>query len=614
MPSPHTSHTFQDAPRPRTASTQSSTLPSSSSTHADGTDPFSDRRHSLGLMRKPLRSSPLAGPAVSESHAEPVPLRTLGRMLSFPNLRAPSKQTEAAKASTLTKRPSLIEIVKRPRRSNTLSSPAPPLPTSPLVSPPPATGERKGYRAKPPAPLRLHSAPTIPIIAVPPPSPRHHARARSRSYIDPCPSPITPTATDLSAFPLPPSNFPIALTTPSSRRPATFPTPPSSSAPSFSSLLGSDVRVDGDSSGSWLTSLGGDTPRFSRLGLAAPTVILPVSAKQAKRRSLRGQGGRRVSLTVPPLPSFGSVKAPINPPNGRQLHAAIGIGMVTTITPPRSSSLIHSFPPLYTPYSPSASSTNGSIDTPSLRSSRSPSLSSEGPTTPSAASFGLVVEDGMSLRNGSLDVSEPDLDHIDTDLLSAQVGLELALVSPRRFVFGESLDTTPPPPADTDSIYFVHPDDEEDNPISVAREARSPSSVPTLRVPLVSKPSPPPSILSVGKDTASIISDSKSSMWLSRPVHRKPYTKGDSFLWFGSGDSVAEDHESDTERDFCAATSRPVKTALPVLTRKASALLGVHTLEDNSCSSASPFPAIAAAVPENGFRRWLRSLNASRKI
>lgn len=110
------------------------------------------------------------------------------------------------------------------------------------------------------------------------------------------------------------------------------------------------------------------TPRFSRLSLAAPNVVLPISARENRRQSVRGEGGKRVSL----------------------VHVA-----------PRGSSLSHT----YAMYSAS---------TPSLRTrSRSDSLSSEGPATPSAASsvFGadnvvLVAddeyEDGVDLALMSL--------------------------------------------------------------------------------------------------------------------------------------------------------------------------------------------------------------------
>ncbi|KAJ6581984.1 hypothetical protein B0H19DRAFT_1331780 [Mycena capillaripes] len=243
--------------------------------------PALNRRHSLSLSRKPLRSSPLTGPVLSSVDDEN-PTTRFARVSSTPSL-----------------------------------------------------------------PSRVRFDP-------PPSSPRQHARARSRS---------SNMALSISSTNPRPPSFPGAVTAPSSNRvTSAVPVPPSRAASVYSTA----ASDSGHNEDNWLTSTPySSTPRFSRLGLAASNVVLPVSARESRRKSLRGEGGKRVSLVHP---------APVMSPRGSE--------------------------------SQSQADTASSASTPSLLSRLS--LSSEAPTTSStASSFGT---DSVELTEivGDLALMSPD--------------------------------------------------------------------------------------------------------------------------------------------------------------------------------------------------------------
>ncbi|KAJ7631379.1 hypothetical protein DFH06DRAFT_1439204 [Mycena polygramma] len=219
-------------------------------------------------MRKPVRSSPLAGPALLREGApegESLPSR-LFRVSSTPKLHS----------------------LRR------FDSTPPPLPLP--ASPPALNGlSRRASLERPPAfynfsPESATFAAQLPSppLTPPSPSPRRHARTRSRSSIV-APMPVF-CATS------PPPSFPHALTAPLS---------PSRCRTSAVPLIRANPAIASDSwndsEDNWLTSTPcSSTPRFSRLGMAAPNVVLPVPARAYQRPSLRGEGGRRVTL----LPSL----------------------------------------------------------------------------------------------------------------------------------------------------------------------------------------------------------------------------------------------------------------------------------------------------------------------
>ncbi|KAJ7022088.1 hypothetical protein C8F04DRAFT_1138964 [Mycena alexandri] len=330
------------------------------------------RRHSLILTRKPLRSSPLAGPALSSEgnpEEEAVAIRRIRRS-STPNLPSlvrpdppppiPPLPTSSA-SKRLSKRASFIELVKRPLGQKHAP---PPLP---LVPPP--------YATSPTSPSSAGSSIIRTPPSPPPPSPRRRSHVRSPSAM------IAPMSTpDVSStFSIPP-NFPRALTGPSSsRRTSTIPLPSANTSDPSDPIYGVTTSRSGLlSDENWLTAMPYETiPRFSRLSLAASNVVLPISARDARRKSMRGVGGKRISLAYP---------APV--------------------TPPRRSSLTQT--------------DMASSKAPSLLRSRSRSLSSEGPTTPSDSfvfdgdSVILAEDDDAPPQRAGMDLERPAPRDINT--------------------------------------------------------------------------------------------------------------------------------------------------------------------------------------------------------
>ncbi|KAF7370273.1 hypothetical protein MSAN_00658600 [Mycena sanguinolenta] len=199
-------------------------------------------------------------------------------------------------------------------------SPLPLFPTPPRVSVSKRLSRRKslleltklplGPKAHPPLPAPPSSAPLfgpsiihgpLPPLPRSAPSPSKHPHSRTHSQS------LGISMMDLPQFAAP--NFPRAHTAPSSgRRGPTLPQTPDASVPSHEPVV---RHYRNDSEDNWLTATPyGTTPRFSRLGLAAPGVVLPISARASRRKSLRGEGGKRISLGPP---------APVMPPRSSSL-------------------------------------------------------------------------------------------------------------------------------------------------------------------------------------------------------------------------------------------------------------------------------------------------------
>ncbi|KAF7309989.1 hypothetical protein MIND_00371700 [Mycena indigotica] len=583
------------------------------------------RRHSLGLMRKPVRSSPLARPSlcddvveVDEAAMAPFPSPT--RTASSPNLRSLTTQSDSTLKKNLSRRASIFDLVRRPRKSSALPAPKKNERVVGIKSEP-------GYKAKPPARLDLglaHSGMKLDLPLPPPLSPRRRSRARSRSEMTSANMPVIVKTPDLAAFPLPPPNYPVARTQASSNQRHSLSRSNSSSRTSLLSALGPD-RVDNDTGDSWLTSLpfgDPDTPRFSRLGLSASTVVLPVPAKAAKRKSLRGEGGKRISLAPPTE----DIKSQTPPPFSQQLHIITNgtMSIVSTAVPPRASSLQNS-----------PSGTIASVSTPSLRSSRSPSLSSDGPSTPDAVWSRSVV----GVETSGDDPTVVSRESLDLDLLSELVGREFAMRSPCPFILTQD--------AESDDGHGIRGmSSEKSKLVNENLATLTPAPAAHDR-----------STSGIVKDTASVNSNSRAStgnMWLSRPVsdtaslrHRRSSAnsqQGTSFLWFGSGDSTfgAESQEEEqpkdvalTVRDHARRRSRSLSTlALDpgldspgkrdtswVPRSKASKLLGMDEpfVPDAATPHYSKKSALQDAdIPEgktgsSSLRRLLRSIGLARK-
>ncbi|KAJ7181001.1 hypothetical protein C8R46DRAFT_596510 [Mycena filopes] len=360
--------------------------------------------------RKPLRSSPLAGPALSSSEGAPDDERAAirrVRRLSTPNLRPlaradtpppipPLLTSPAVKRPS--KRVSFIELVKRPLGHK------PQPPPLPLPSPLSISIARSSINHTPPSP--------------PLPSPRRRSHARSPSSMA-----ASMSSPDLSIFSISPPNFPRALTAPPSRRTSTIPLPSAHTRDPSVPVYGVTASRSGLlSDDTWLAAMPYDSiPRFSRHSLTASNVVFPVSASDARRKSFRGEGGQRISLAYPaPMP----------------------------VTPPRCSSL--------------ADPT--SCRPPSLLRSRSRSLSSEGPTTPSDSSsvFSgdssiMLAEDDDPLRQRDAIDLERVLDPAVADNDGSVVhALKMTLVAAARSTWSLSSlrrhrPTPVPAPADPES-------------------------------------------------------------------------------------------------------------------------------------------------------------------
>ncbi|KAJ7250497.1 hypothetical protein B0H12DRAFT_663252 [Mycena haematopus] len=257
-----------------------------SSAGAHGPSHALNQRRSLSLMRKPLRSSPLSGPVLSSDGTHEEEKLKIRRLLSTPNLhsRACSEPhpplpllplpTPTRVSKCLTRHMSLLELFKRPLGKKAHPSlPAPPSSVAPASS-----FDRSIIHA----PL-----PPLPLFR-PPPSKCPRVCACSQS------SPTASISMTDPPFALP--NFPRAHTAPPScRRAPTLPLSLETNAgvPSCDSAA---RRCRNDSEDSWLTATPyGTTPRFSRMGLAAPSIVLPVPARAPRRNTLRGEGAASFS-------------------------------------------------------------------------------------------------------------------------------------------------------------------------------------------------------------------------------------------------------------------------------------------------------------------------------
>ncbi|KAI0326371.1 hypothetical protein GY45DRAFT_114766 [Cubamyces sp. BRFM 1775] len=294
----------------------------------------STRRHSTTAgslspshLSRPLRSSPLAGPSIAASNdgtlispasAPPTPgggLRHLSPLAEFSTTLSPDSSSDVEVSTTKKQRrrtlgavfsklnfpsttmgESPVEdenaaspVATRRRTKSSASQDAPPVPPVPSwahQTMPARTRSPHNALASssssPSSPLRMHA------------SPHHHehrdthARAKSSRPTSPTPSAHSTTSSLQSGN----------ASASSPRRSSLRPPPCTSSNPESN----------------WLTQAA--PPRFSRLGLKAEGVVLPVSAREAKRRStasLATIGANRKhsfdALPPPPVPARTSSRA-----------------------------------------------------------------------------------------------------------------------------------------------------------------------------------------------------------------------------------------------------------------------------------------------------------------
>ncbi|KAJ7699015.1 hypothetical protein B0H17DRAFT_1049933 [Mycena rosella] len=440
--------------------------------------------------------------------------------------------------------------------------------------------------------------------------------------------------TDLSAsFPLPPPNFPRALTAPStSRRSATrsstLPLPSTAPAPYPDTIT--HRRTDSDQN--WLTALPGDTPRFSRLGLAAPNVVLPLSARDSQRQFVRGAGGKRVSLAplaaMPPRSrSFTHSRSnsissePPTPSAAAFIFSADNDVLLKTdaVTPPRSGSLICPNPQFVRGEGDKRVSLALLAAIPprsrSLTHSRSHSVLSE-PPTPSAAAFIFSADNDVLLKTDA--VAPPRSSSLIRPISEYPASIP-SLIRSRSHSLSSDGPPTPSAAAfifNSDNVVLVKNDDEdqEDGPdlslvsthdFDVYASSESAHGNATYHKPPLA---PARSAWSVS---------------VGRQRHRRSYAKGTSFLSFGSGDSTS------TSASFPMHDPAPSYSALRVNTETPTvrvhltpydedddATLGAYSpsllsspsilSQFDSASTASGKPAKAGGT----VRRLLRSLSS----
>ncbi|KAH9848029.1 hypothetical protein C2E23DRAFT_871453 [Lenzites betulinus] len=273
--------------------------------------PIASRRHSATVgsmspshLSRPLRSSPLAGPSIAATSDNPraavasaPPTPGGGRRHLSP--LAESSNTILAEALPVVD----TDVKKQRRRSlgavlSKLSFPA--------ATPTPSIPESES----PVTPVRRRTKSTTSQEAPPvPPVPTWMNKtmpSRTRS-------PISPHASSSTTSPSRARVSPSDGSSPKSSRP-TSPTPSARSATSSvkptpdprRASLRPPPSTSRSPEDNWLTQSA--APRFSRLGLKAEGVILPVSAREARRRStaslasINGSKTRSSDTLPPPLP------------------------------------------------------------------------------------------------------------------------------------------------------------------------------------------------------------------------------------------------------------------------------------------------------------------------
>ncbi|KAG6849115.1 hypothetical protein H0H93_011176, partial [Arthromyces matolae] len=215
--------------------------------------------------RRPLRSSPLARPALTDSSAGPPELDLADTPVPSPP--SPSPTTSSSRKSSPSK--NLVRFAesllnqpqnKRPSSKTPCSIPSPPRSCfrqsySGYPSLPPQT-EEQAFPALPSDPFRADVETPLP-----------RARVRTLSQ----PSAFTPHRMSLSGF--------------SRNSPSTSKTAPSTSAHNGrrASLPAKKYESGFDN---WMAAnTYASTPRFTRLGLHSPNIVLPISAREYRRQA-----------------------------------------------------------------------------------------------------------------------------------------------------------------------------------------------------------------------------------------------------------------------------------------------------------------------------------------
>ncbi|KAI0640460.1 hypothetical protein C8Q79DRAFT_455003 [Trametes meyenii] len=353
------------------------------------------RRHSATIgpmspshLSRPLRSSPLAGPSIAASlddhvigpaSAPATPgggSRHLSPLAEFSSTPEPEEEP----------RPAVDADTKKQRRrtiGSVLSKLSFPATAGGSVSEPPSppspTGVQMEGRRRTKSTTSQEAPPVPPVPAWVHNSLPTRSPTRSPRYTQPSPS-SSSSSTSLSSpsSSRPPSRPHTAGSYTSTRSRPTSPTPSARSAnsalkhgtdPRRASLRPSTSRSPEEN---WLTQSA--APRFSRLGLKAEGVILPVSAKEARRRStaslasLKRSAGEFDALPPPPSPL---------PSHPVTVTVSSRTGPSSPASPPATTtqSRFRSRASSRTSLASAASGISADCDTPSLTMSPGPSAS-----------------------------------------------------------------------------------------------------------------------------------------------------------------------------------------------------------------------------------------------
>ncbi|RDX45555.1 hypothetical protein OH76DRAFT_1407939 [Lentinus brumalis] len=354
---------------------------------------------------RPHRSSPLAGPSIAFSHdgtlkatsAPPTPSggRHLSPLAEFSTTAAQVEEPGDEADSKKRRRRSIGAVLSKISfpSSGSSSSSSGPEPTSPQRESPVRPRQRSrsaSSRTAPPVP----AVPPLPAWAhntLPSPSMSPHKLPSSSSRTHPH-SPGSSGSSKSSSSP-PSSPTPSARST-TSRRTSVINTPGGSPGSVSARTTPSTSRNPEEN---WLTQSA--APRFSRLGLKAEGVVLPVSAREARRRStvstLSVASTSRVK-SVETLSAHSRASTVGHAPSSR-----MSVASTSTFTP---SSLSHSHSQTHstahssrhrsrTSSFASASSGRASVDcdTPSLTMSPGPSASDVSLAAPEVDELGVLT-------------------------------------------------------------------------------------------------------------------------------------------------------------------------------------------------------------------------------
>lgn len=299
-------------------------LESATSTLSARPDYFS-RRHTYAASMRPLRSSPLAGPSLALTHEGLLVGPPTDEDDSAISTWSAGMSSSACTSSTTSTsehgarsryRPSRIGSSPIPAATASASLP----PTLRFLQPalpddddePPNPTHLKAARRISLGRMKLKSMPTLPSTSAPPsvptavqhrrdsPSPSQATSARPRSILI---SPAHSTHSLTAVSPIPPTST-LASGSGSTRRPSTASSLGSSSTNvrRRSYLANQPPSTSRDPELNWMSATG--PPRFSRQGLKEAGVVMPVSAREARRRSLPPSP----PLTVPSMSAVAAGK------------------------------------------------------------------------------------------------------------------------------------------------------------------------------------------------------------------------------------------------------------------------------------------------------------------